>query len=279
MAFREAEVSSKKPGRTSRKGRAAYYEPRRSDLTQNNRRAAFLESVKKCEPKVLEDLSREPLRFFRTAGLDQPNVSFRDYVGVWEHLKSEHWHQLRHSGAPLLWFRRKLWEWREHWKLNEEWCLKAAYHTLIDWVHDAELAAELSWSLMIHAGGYVATPIPGEDKFSFERRGWALTSYPAREQYEKYIRAEFEEALKAYCDGIEEAAPRYGYVIVPPLKFSRKPHLPFEWLVRFRVQGWTLYKINKEYYPKSSADNRARIKEGINEAAAMIGFPPCDFST
>jgi hypothetical protein len=85
--------------------------------------------------------------------------------------------------------------------------------------------------------------------------------------------AAFEDALKAYCDQIEEAAPEHGYVIVPPLGNSRKPHLPFEWLVRRRVQGWSLYRINKEYYPESSTNNRKGIKRGINEVAALIGLP------
>jgi hypothetical protein len=261
------------------KGRAPYYEPADSDLSLNSRRAVFLDTVKKCEPKALEDLSREPLRFFLNAGLGHPTINVRLYFDIWRRLKSENWHRARDFRAPVLWFRRKLWDWADRWKLNEEWCLDAAFHTLSDWAHDPELASELSWSLMIYVGGYTITPIPGEDKFSFQNHGWELTRYPTRQSYEEFIRAAFEKSLKAYCDEIEKEAPRYGYVIVPPTKFSRKPHLPYEWLVRFRVQGWTLYKINKEYYPNSSADNRARIKEGINEVAARIGFPPCEFST
>lgn len=219
------------------------------------------------------------MRFFHNAGLDHPSIDARTYANVWARLKSEQWHQIRDDGAPFLWLRRKLWEWGERWKLNEEWCLKAAFETLTDWSNDAELAAELSWSLMIYSGGYVVRPIPGEDSFSFTHQGWRLTSFPMREKYERSAREAFEAALKIYCDGIEAVALEHGYVELPPLKFSRKPHLPFEWLVRYRVQGWTLYKINKEYYPKSSTNNRARIKEGINEAAALIGFPPCEFSS
>jgi hypothetical protein len=271
-------VSTNKPRRTARKGRAAYYEPRDSNLLLNNWRAFFLETVKKFEPKVLEDLSREPLRLFLNSGLGDPNIDARQFFDIWRRLKSESWHRFRDVRGPVLWFRQKLWEWGDRWKLNEEWCLDAAFHTLSDWAHDPESVSELSWSLMIYAGGYVITPIPSEDKFSFEHYGWELTKYPTREKFEELIRAAFEKALKAYCDRIEEEAPKYGYVIVPPPKFARKPHLPFEWLVRFKVQGWTLYKINKEYHPNSSADNRARIKEGINYAAALVGFQPCKFS-
>lgn len=271
-------MGTKKPRRTSRKGRPVYYEPRDGDYSQNLRRAFFLETVKKFEPKVLEDLSQEPLSYFRNARLDELTLNAHLYFDIWESLKSENWHQNRAYGAPFLWFRQKLWDWGERWKLDEEWCLKAAYYTVTDWAHDAELNSKLPWSIMIRSGGYSWTPIPGENKFSFESRGWELTKHPTRQDYEEFIREEFEEALKTYCDDIEGAALSHGYVIVPPPKFARKPHLPYEWLVRFRVQGWTLYKINKEYHPNSSADNRARIKEGINYAATLVGFPPCKFS-
>ncbi len=271
-------MSNSKSNRTPLKGRAIAYEPSRGDVSQSSRRAFFLETVRKCESKVLEDLNQEPMRFFRNAGLDHPNIDARTFINIWAKLASEHWYLNRSDGAPFLWFRRKLWEWGERWRLNEEWCLKAAFHTLIDWAHDSELASELSWSLMIYSGGYVASIIPGEDKFSFEHDGWQLTIHRTRKKYEDFVRAAFEAALKAYCDQIEEAAPQYGYVEIPPLKFSRKPHLPFEWLVRYRVQGWTLYKINKEYYPNFRTDNRARIKKGIDEVAALIGFPPGESS-
>lgn len=233
--------------------------------------------MKKCEPKVLEDLSREPLRFFLNAGLGDPNINARLFYDIWFRLKSENWHGFRDFRAPVLWSRRKLWEWGDRWKLDEEWCLEGAFHTLSDWAHDPDSLERLSWSLMIYVGGYSIIPIPGEDKFSFEHHGWELTRHPTRQQFEELIRAALEKTLKDYCDRIEEEAPKYGYVIVPPSKFSRKPHLPYEWLVRYRVQGWTLYKINKEYYPNRKTDNRARIKEGIDEAAALIGFPLAEF--
>jgi hypothetical protein len=269
-------MGNNKPNRTPRKGRAVAYEPSHGDVSQSARRAFFLETVRKCESKVLEDLSQEPMRFFREAGLGQPDIDARTFSNIWAKLASERWH--RSSSAAFVWLRRTLWEWGKRWKLSEEWCLKAAFHTLIDWMHDPELASELSWSLMIYSGGYVVRPIPNEDRFSFEHQGWQLTKYPTREKYEDVVRAAFDTALKAYCDYIEEAAPQDGYVAVPPLKFSKKPHLPFEWLVRQRAQGWTLYKINKKYYPNSRTDNRARIKQGINEVAALIGLPSSDFS-
>jgi hypothetical protein len=223
----------------------------------------------------MEDLSQEPLRFFRAAGLDDSNIDARTLDNTWAILKSDHWHRTHSKGAPFLWLRRTLWEWGEQWKLNEEWCLKAAFDTLLDWAYDSERASELSWSLMIYAGGYVVSPISGEDTFSFENQGWQLTTYRTRKEYEDFIRAAFEAALKAYCDRIEEAAPLHGYVEVPPLKHSGKPELPFEWLVRYRVQRWSINKISNHYYPNS--ENRRHIREGINEAASLVGFPLYDF--
>ncbi|HEY0169868.1 MAG TPA: hypothetical protein VGB98_02360 [Pyrinomonadaceae bacterium] len=222
----------------------------------------------------MEDLSREPVRFFHGAGLDATNIDARTLVNTWAILASDRWHL--HSNAPFLWFRRKLWAWGEQWKLNEDWCLKAAFDTLLDWAHDPEHASELSWSLMIHASGYVVRPIPGEDRFTFEHQGWQLTIYRTRKEYEDFIRAAFETALKSYCDQIEQAAPLHGYVEVPPLKHSRKPELPFEWLVRYRVQEWSINKISNHYYPNS--ENRRHIREGINEAASLVGFPLYEFT-
>src|SRR5947209_6829529 len=100
---------------------------------KNSRRAFFLETVNKLEPKVLKDLYQEPLRFFSNTRLANPNVPAYVHLDTWELLTSEHWHQVRDFGAPLLLFRQKLWDWGQRWKLDEEWCLRAAYHTLIDW--------------------------------------------------------------------------------------------------------------------------------------------------
>jgi hypothetical protein len=194
IGYRVAEVSSRKSNKTSRKGRVVAYEPRTSDVSQNKRRAFFLETVIKCEPKVLEDLSQEPLRFFRNTALANPNILGSVYLNTWELLKSEHWHQVRAFDAHLLWFRRNLWEWGQRWNLNEEWCLSAAFYTLIDWEYDPEPPAELSWSIMIYVGGYTVPIIPGEDKFSFEHRGWELTSHPTRKRYEEFIRKGINEA-------------------------------------------------------------------------------------
>ena len=220
------------------------------------------------------DLSKDPLSLFRMAGLDRPDLDGRAYSHVWASLKSENWHLT--NDVHLLWLRRKLWEWGERWKLGEEWCLEAAFQTLTDWSLDERLASELSWSMMIHSGGYIASIIPGEDKFSFEHVGWELTKYSTRQRYEQFIRAEFEKALKGYCDQIEELAPTYGYIKVHPPKHSRKPHLPIEWLVRYRVQEWKVKQINSHYYKNS--DNRNTIRKGINEAAATLGFPTYDFA-
>lgn len=271
---REAAVSTRKPKAHRKSRRVMAYEPSRSDMSQKSQRALFFETVKKCEPAVLESLSQESMMMLRQARLDDPNIDPRTLNNIWVLLASEHWHLTRSYGAPFLWFRRKLWEWGERWKLNEEWCLKAAFLTLIDWAHDPEVAAERSWTLMIHAGGYVARPIPGEDTFSFKSSGWELTRHRTRKKYEQFIRVEFEKALKAYCDGIEGVALDYGYVKIPASKHPRKPHQRTEWLVRYRVQGWKVSEINAHYY---KSDNRNTIRKGINEAAATLGFPTYDF--
>jgi hypothetical protein len=266
-------MSKRESNKASRKSRTVTYEPRSSDISQNRRRADFLEKVRECEPRVLVELSQTPLQYFRQAGLDHPDIDARGYSHVWARLKSEHWPRINQT--PLLWLRRILWDWGERWKLDEGWCLEAAFETLTDWSRDERLASERSWSIMIYAGGYVVSPIPGEDIFSFERHGWDLTRHSTRMRYEEFIRAEFEDALKAYCDQIEKAAPEYGYVEVSPPKHSLKPHLPVEWLVRYRVQGWKVKQINDHYY---KSDNRNTIRKGINEAAKALGFPSYDFA-
>jgi hypothetical protein len=244
-------------------------------MSLQRRRAFFFETVKKCEPKVLEDLGQEPMRLYLNAGLDNKKMYGSTRSRLWEMLKSQRWAEL--IGDPRLFlFRQKLWEWGERWKLNHEWCLVVAFETLVDWTLHPELASELAWAFMIYSGGYVVRPIPGEDRFGFSYRGWHLPFYN-RKDYEQAIRESFEAELKNYCDRIEEAAPEHGYIELPSPKHTRKPHLPYEWLVRFRVQGWPINKINKKYYPNS--DNRRHIREGINEAASLVGFPPYEFSS
>lgn len=244
------------------------YEPLRSKVTQQRWRGIFLETVRKCESKVLEELSNEPLRFFMQAGWGDINLQAWAYHQIWTNLNLELWHTV--NDPRFIQFRRVLWEWGEHWRLNHEWCLKAAFDTLTDWARYPDTVSELAWSLMIHAGGYVATPIPETESFSFECSGWDII-FSERADFEKAIRLRFEAKLKEYCDQIEKAALLSGYEATPSLKHKRKPLQPIEWLVRYKVQQWNLSEINRYYYPTS--DNRNTIRKGINKAASLIGLP------
>lgn len=248
------------------------YEPRRSNVTQQRWRGAFLETVKKCEPEVLEELSGEPLRFFIQAGWDNSNINAWTYHEIWINLNFELWHTV--NDPRFIQFRRVLWEWGKRWSLDHEWCLKAAFETLTDWARYPDTVSELDWSLMIHAGGYVATPIPETESFSFGCSGWDII-FTDRANFEEDARLNFEAKLKEYCDRIEEAALLSGYEATPSLKRKRKPLQPIEWLVHYKVQQWKLSEINRYYYPAS--DNRNTIRKGINKAASLVGLPLYDF--
>ncbi|MGA9996869.1 MAG: hypothetical protein WBP93_15735 [Pyrinomonadaceae bacterium] len=250
------------------------YEPRKSSVTQQRWRGAFLEVVRDCESKVLEDLSREPMRFFQQAGWGDSNIQVWTYHEIWITLNFELWH--RANDPRFLQFRRVLWDWGARWGLEDEWCLKAAFDTLMNWSRDPDALSELAWSLMIHAGGYVATPIPASEGFSFECHGWDII-FIDRANFEESVRNIFEAELKVYCDRIEEVAPQLGYEATPSLKRKRKPLQFIEWFVRYKIQRWTLSEINRHYYPNS--DNRNTIRKGINKAASLIGFPLYDFAS
>jgi hypothetical protein len=244
------------------------YEPSRSNVTQQRWRGAFLETVRKCEPRVLEELSGEPLRFFIQTGWGDPNIQAWTYHEIWTNLNFELWHTVR--DPRFIQFRRVLWEWGTRWGLDHEWCLKAGFETLTEWARYPDTVSELAWSLMIHAGGYVATPIPETESFSFEYSGWDII-FSERADFEEVVRRSFEAKLKEYCDRIEEVAPLLGYETTPSLKRKRKPLQPIEWLVRNKVQKWKLSEINRHYYPAS--DNRNTIRKGITKAASLVGFP------
>jgi hypothetical protein len=232
-------------------------------------RGVFLEIVRDCEIKVLKELSQEPLRFFREAGLDASGFLAAEQFNLWQRLTADDWEHQCNAEVSLTQFREALWAWGKRWQLTAGWCLKAGFDTLRDWTLVPESLEELSWAPSIGDYEWIGLSMPSEGPFSFQYPMWEFVLY-LREEYEKAARKAFEVALKAYCDRIAVEAPQWGYIPVPPRKHGRKAHLPLEWLVRRRVQDWQVYEINKHYYPKS--DNRRHIKKAIEEAAALIGF-------
>ncbi|PYS93972.1 MAG: hypothetical protein DMF64_03005 [Acidobacteria bacterium] len=265
--YREAKMGNKDDDAPLKADTGAF-EPRDSRVSQQIWRGIFLEVVRKLEDKVLKKLSQEPLRFFRKAGLDAPGFLAPEQFDLWQKLTADDW-ESQCSEVSLHQFREALWAWGKHWKLTADWCLKAGFDTLRDWVLWPESLEELSWAPSIHTHEWLGLSLPSERQFSFQYPTWEFVLY-LREEYEEAARIAFEAALKAYCDRIAVEAPRWGYIPIPPRKRGRKAHLPIEWLVRSRVQGWKVYEINKLYYPNS--DNRWHIKKAIEEAAALIGL-------
>jgi hypothetical protein len=266
------------------------YEPRGSNISQQYWRGFFLEVVDYCEPQVLKELGEEPLRSFLEldwtrfkpdwpcveSAEDSELEDLPDLSWMWIHLVSADWE--RHPDEHFIRFRRDLWGWAERWKLAEDWCLRAALDSVAEWAVRAPRARRRrSWSLSIHSLAAETTSSSSDiDRgFMFSHHGWDVL-WVNREGYEEGVRRKFEAALKAHCDAVEQNALSQGYEPVQGWSAKYKPNLPLEWLVRYRIQGWKIHAINKHYYPRS--DNRNTIRNGINEVAALIGFPPYSFA-
>jgi hypothetical protein len=263
------------------------YEPRGSNLAQQYWRGCFLEVVDRCEPQVLKELGEEPLRSFCEiepasfkpdwdcveSAEDNERKVLPDLHWLWIHFVSSDWEQ--HPDAHLVQFRRDLWSWAERWKLAEDWCLSAALESVAEWAiepPDNPPSQRRSWSPSIHSKQVENTsPVIGSE-FTFSSHHYWDVIWVNRKDYEEGVRREFEAALKAHCDAVEQHALSQGYEPVQKWSAKHKPDLPLEWLVRYRIQNWRISDINKHYYPES--DNRNTIRRGINEAAALIGLPP-----
>lgn len=264
------------------------YEPRGSRISQQYWRGFFLEVVDLCEPQVLKELGKEPLRSFLEldwtrlkpdwpcieSAEDSERKDLPDLGWIWIHLVAGDWE--RHPDERLIQFRRDLWEWAERWKLSEDWCLRAALDSVAEWaIRTPRARSRPSWALSIHTLAVETTSwVIGPD-FTFSHHGWDVL-WVNREEHEEGVRLKFEAALKEYCDKVEQLALSQGYEPVQGWSTKHKPNLPLEWLVRYRMQGWKISDINKHYYPNS--DNRSAIRSGINEAAALVGFPPYSFA-
>ena len=250
--------------------RTGALEPQGSNLTGQVLRGVFLEIVKDLEPEVLKELAGEPLRLFRAAGWKTDDFSLSV---IWHRLMSEKW--LSDKESNLIALRRALWSWGEKWNLAVDWCLKPAFDKLADWAAHPKIKPGNSWPLSIHTAGYVVTSVfEGLGGFHFEHHGWNVVWGEDPKGYVEKVRRAFEAELKSYMGRSKEEAAAHGLVSTPDFLNRRNLHLPIEWFVRFRVSGWSIYRINKEYRnPESRTDKRAAIKSSIDEVAALLGLP------
>jgi hypothetical protein len=102
--------------------------------------------------------------------------------------------------------------------------------------------------------------------FTFEQERW-IPEIHTREKYAKDVREAFEDALKSYIREVEESAIAAGMVRTPAkyARGGRDEWTHLEWVVRRRVQRWSMKKIAREY-----SVSWKTAKSGVEAAEALL---------
>ncbi len=213
------------------------------DAERTSARSAFLNTVRKLQPKVLADLEGLadlfPLTWRQTRKLETVE---REYGGeLWAELSC----------------------WADSYNLNAPWVLLAAAETIAAWTEFPSVRGH--WAPRVGS-----LPTRRGELFYFMDEAPDLSRL-TRSEAERTITETFRVYLESYLDRLAVDYKEQGWEVGKQRRAADK-HL--EWLVRFQVLCESMSRIAQAVPPIASRTTpRETVGKAVREVAELIDLP------
>jgi len=240
---------------------------------ENERSAAarqtFRESVREVYPELLRSLRQQMLPIFRNIVTPNdhtkdpsPNVAYEEPHDLSRAIRKGLAHP-RFAGL-----REPFIKWARTFNIeDEDWFIRDLLSTLRGWVQHSKHREDLQmFSAMTSGWAHVSDD---ESRLQFEHSGWTPTLEKWR-TFKDRISVDFQEALRRYEARMRSLVESRGCILVPPKKDAPEY---FDWLVLWQIAGQSQKEIVDWHLDRTGkAFDEVRIRQGIKEAATMIGL-------
>jgi hypothetical protein len=157
---------------------------------------------------------------------------------------------------------QELASWAQRWRLTDRWCVVLARDTIRWWASQPD---SRGWEFQAQGIFVGSFPFPIQplmlDEFYYD------PTFRQRGDFKKYVLDNVAEALKPYCDRVENDALAAGLKRSP--KKRETEH--FDWLARYQVKGESFASIAKSASYKFRG-GRQTVRKAVVELAEYLSL-------